>query len=135
MRVCVALTQASERLEVVVDRAGPTTRGDSLGVAAAMSLVCMALKRRPKPGVVVTGALSLTGRVLDVGGLAGKLQGCMREGSQTLLVPSSTLQHLDAASLPTEELRQYAGRALRGYSTLLEALELAILGTYVSNNS
>lgn len=103
--------------------------GDSLGVAAAVSLVCMALGRRPDPSVVMTGALGLTGEVFEVEGLAGKLQGCMARRARTLLVPRRSLDRFDAAaSLPTEELRQYAERALRGYSTLLEALELAITG-------
>ena len=51
--------------------------GDSLGVAAALGLLSLALGlKRPVggPKVAVTGAVDLLGRVHEVGGLRGKLQ-------------------------------------------------------------
>lgn len=48
--------------------------GNSLGVAAALSLLSLVLGRRADQEVVVTGAIDLMGNVMDVEGLHGKLQ-------------------------------------------------------------
>jgi predicted S18 family serine protease len=46
----------------------------SIGVAAALGLLCLVLELGLVPAVVVTGSLDLNGRVGEVFGLVGKLQ-------------------------------------------------------------
>lgn len=120
--------QATERLVVSVNDLEDKTDGRSLTVAAVISLVCMAMGVEADQGVAVTGCLDLRGNVCPVRGLEGKLAGCMARGIRRLLVPASSVEHLDVAALGTDELRRYAQQAVLAYTTLGEALHHVLLG-------
>lgn len=122
------MTQGTERLLVLLDRMEVRTGGSSLAVAAALSLLCLALNCRLDEQVAVTGSMDLRGGIGDVEGLVGKLEGCRASGVRKLLVPASTLECFDLATLESEELRQYAREVLTGYKSMGEAMHHAIVG-------
>merc|ERR1719401_1035560 len=61
--------------------------GPSAGVTMTTSLVSLALDRPVKTDMAMTGELTLTGRVLKVGGIKEKVIAARREGISTLLLP------------------------------------------------
>jgi len=61
--------------------------GPSAGVTMASALVSLALDRPLKPLTAMTGELTLTGKVLKVGGIKEKVIAARREGVETLILP------------------------------------------------
>ena len=61
--------------------------GPSAGVTMAASLYSLVSNKTPKPGIAMTGELTLTGRVLPVGGIKEKLLAAKRAGMKTVLIP------------------------------------------------
>lgn len=61
--------------------------GPSAGVTMASALVSLALDRPLKPNLAMTGELTLTGKILKVGGIKEKVIGARREGITTLILP------------------------------------------------
>ena len=62
--------------------------GPSAGVAIAASLLSTLCGTAPRPGVAMTGELTLTGRVLPIGGLKEKLLAGIRNGMEKVLLPA-----------------------------------------------
>jgi len=61
--------------------------GPSAGVAIAASLLSTLCGKPPRPGIAMTGEITLTGRVLPVGGLKEKLLAAIRGGMEKALLP------------------------------------------------
>lgn len=61
--------------------------GPSAGVTLAASLLSTLCQKPPRPGVAMTGELTLTGRVLPIGGLKEKLLAAIRNGMEKVLLP------------------------------------------------
>ncbi|MDR2953177.1 MAG: endopeptidase La, partial [Treponema sp.] len=61
--------------------------GPSAGITLAASLLSTLCKTPPRPGIVMTGELTLTGRVLPIGGLKEKLLAAIRNGMEKALLP------------------------------------------------
>lgn len=61
--------------------------GPSGGITMASSLVSLAMKKRIKPHLAMTGELTLSGKVLRVGGIKEKLIAAIREGVETVVLP------------------------------------------------
>jgi len=61
--------------------------GPSAGVAIAASLLSTLCEAAPLPGIAMTGELTLTGRVLPIGGLKEKLLAAIRAGMEKALLP------------------------------------------------
>jgi ATP-dependent Lon protease len=68
--------------------------GPSAGVTLASALLSVLCERAPLPGVAMTGELTLTGRVLAIGGLKEKLLAAVRVGMKTALVPKANEDEL-----------------------------------------
>jgi hypothetical protein len=66
--------QANEDLVLYLTGCECGVAGSSIGVAAALGLLCLVLGLKPVRGVVVTGSLKLNGRVGEAYGLVGKIQ-------------------------------------------------------------
>jgi ATP-dependent Lon protease len=62
--------------------------GPSAGITLAVSLLSTLCRIPPKPGYAMTGELTLTGRVLPIGGLKEKLLAAIRNGMEEVLLPA-----------------------------------------------
>lgn len=93
--------------------------GPSAGVTLAASLLSVLCDRAPVPGIAMTGELTLTGRVLPIGGLKEKLLAAVRFGMKTALVPAANVDELS-------ELRSDLGDSLevKAVETAREAFDL-----------
>ncbi|SMN18490.1 similar to Saccharomyces cerevisiae YBL022C PIM1 ATP-dependent Lon protease, involved in degradation of misfolded proteins in mitochondria [Maudiozyma saulgeensis] len=61
--------------------------GPSAGVTMATSFLSLALNRSIEPTVAMTGELTLTGKVLRIGGLREKAVAAKRSGAKTIIFP------------------------------------------------
>src|SRR3989339_498054 len=75
--------------------AGATPKdGPSAGITMALALYSLATQRRVKTGFAMTGELSLTGRVLPVGGVKEKVLGAKRAGITSIILPKENEKDL-----------------------------------------
>lgn len=75
--------------------AGATPKdGPSAGVTMAASLYSLVTQKRMKPGFAMTGELTLTGKVLPVGGIKEKLLAARRANIKTVLLPKQNARDL-----------------------------------------
>ncbi|KAG7795619.1 hypothetical protein KL929_003970 [Ogataea haglerorum] len=65
--------------------------GPSAGVAITSSFLSLALNKPLRPDVAMTGELTLTGRVLRIGGLKEKTLAARRSGVNTVIFPKDNL--------------------------------------------
>ena len=61
--------------------------GPSAGITLAASLLSTLCQTPPKSGTAMTGELTLTGRILPIGGLKEKLLAAIRNGMKQVLLP------------------------------------------------
>jgi ATP-dependent Lon protease len=61
--------------------------GPSAGITLASSLLSTLCKTPPRPCIAMTGELTLTGRVLGIGGLKEKMLAAIRNNMETVLLP------------------------------------------------
>ncbi len=62
--------------------------GPSAGVTMATALYSLVTNRRVRPGLAMTGELSLVGKVLPVGGIKEKVLAAKRVGIKTIVLPA-----------------------------------------------
>lgn len=72
--------------------------GPSAGITIASALLSMVTKKAPREGFAMTGEISLTGRVLAIGGLEEKVMGARRMGIHNLIVPLFNKSNVDNMS-------------------------------------
>jgi len=61
--------------------------GPSAGLTIAMALLSLLTKRPPRLDIALSGELTLTGRILPVGGIKEKLMAARRAGIKTVIFP------------------------------------------------
>lgn len=69
--------------------------GPSAGVAMTSALLSLAMNKPIRPRTAMTGELSLTGKVLPVGGIKEKTLAARRAGADTVLLPFSNKRDYD----------------------------------------
>lgn len=72
--------------------------GPSAGIAMATSLISLAINTPVLPRLAMTGEISLTGKVLPVGGIKEKILAAKRSGAITVILPKENTK--DFAELP-----------------------------------
>ncbi len=74
--------------------------GPSAGITMASALLSLCLNKAPKDGFAMTGELSLTGKVLAIGGLREKTIAARRMGIKDIICPKANED--DLSELPDE---------------------------------
>jgi ATP-dependent Lon protease len=97
--------------------------GPSAGVTMATSLVSELARRAVRGDVAMTGEITLSGRVLPVGGIKEKVLAAKRAGVREIILPRQNEKNVNEDL--TEELRQ--GLAIHLVNTIDEVLLLALL--------
>ncbi|CAN5729598.1 endopeptidase La [soil metagenome] len=97
--------------------------GPSAGVALSVALVSVLSGTPVRADVAMTGEVTLTGRVLPIGGVKEKLLGAHRAGIKTVMLPKAN--EADLEDLPREVLDQLE---IRPVETIDEALSVALRG-------
>lgn len=96
--------------------------GPSAGLAIAAALVSRLCGMPVRSDVALTGEITLSGRVLAVGGIEEKLLGAERAGIRHVVVPSDNLD--DVLNLPDEARRKLD---VHPVSYVSEALDLVLV--------
>lgn len=103
--------------------AGATPKdGPSAGVTMTTVLTSLLTGRRVKPRLAMTGEVTLTGRVLPVGGIKEKVLAAKRSGVTTVILPARNRKDLEE-DIPAE-LRE--GMHFHFVENVREVLELAL---------
>ena len=74
--------------------------GPSAGITLSTAVLSVMTGRKVRDDVAMTGEVTLTGRVLAIGGLKEKSLAAMRSGEKTLIIPEENLK--DVEDLPNE---------------------------------
>jgi len=98
--------------------------GPSAGIAMASSVVSALSKRPVKNDVAMTGEITISGRVLPIGGLKEKILGAIRAGITQIVIPKDNEADLEDLS---EEVREKI--AVFPVTTLAEALAVTLRDT------
>jgi ATP-dependent Lon protease len=101
--------------------AGATPKdGPSAGITMALALYSLATNKKVKAGLAMTGELSLTGKVLPVGGIKEKVLAAKRAGIKTIILPKENEK--DLKEVPE---RHRKGMKFHPVSTFQEVLKVA----------
>ncbi|MFH8365610.1 endopeptidase La [Streptomyces sp. NPDC018031] len=95
--------------------------GPSAGITMTTALASLLSGRQVRPEVAMTGEVSLTGRVLPIGGVKQKLLAAHRAGVTTVIIPKRNEPDLD--DVPAEVLEKLSVHAV---SDVRQVLELAL---------
>ncbi len=98
--------------------------GPSAGIAMASSVVSALSKRPVRNDVAMTGEITISGRVLPIGGLKEKILGAVRAGITQIVIPKDNEADLEDLS---EEVR--AKIEVSPVTTLAEALSVTLRDT------
>lgn len=79
------------KIHVHVPEGAVQKDGPSAGITMATSLLSLALDTPIDPAVAMTGELTLTGKVLRIGGLREKTVAARRAGCQTIIFPQDNI--------------------------------------------
>ena len=93
--------------------------GPSAGITMATALMSLVRKKKIKPNIAMTGELSLTGKVLPIGGLREKTVAAKRNKIKTIIIPKQNQRDL-------EEIPEEVKKGLTFYpvSTMEEVLKI-----------
>ncbi len=69
--------------------------GPSAGITMTTALVSALTKRPVNKDIAMTGEITLTGRILPIGGLKEKSIAALREGIKTIIIPEKNLKDLE----------------------------------------
>lgn len=101
--------------------------GPSAGITMTTALASLLSGRQVRTDVAMTGEVSLTGRVLPIGGVKQKLLAAHRAGLTTVIIPKRNEADLD--DVPAEVLE---GLEVHPVTDVRQVLELALAGAEVA---
>jgi ATP-dependent Lon protease len=81
--------------------------GPSAGVTIAASLASLLTGRPIRPGVAMTGEITLRGKVMPVGGIKEKILAAKRAGVETVLLPRRNDKDLEEVPAPVRESMRF----------------------------
>jgi ATP-dependent Lon protease len=84
-----------EQVHIHIPEGATPKDGPSAGITMVTSLVSLLMDRPIREDLGMTGELTLTGRVLPIGGLKEKLIAARRSGINTLIFPKENLRDYD----------------------------------------
>jgi ATP-dependent Lon protease len=70
-------------------------KGPSAGIAMVSSMLSLALGKPIRNDLAMTGEVSLTGKVLPVGGIKEKIMGGRRAGIKSIILPDANRRDYD----------------------------------------
>lgn len=80
--------------------------GPSAGAAIAIAVISLLTKQSVRRDVAITGEMTLTGRILPVGGIREKLLAASRAGVTKVLLPQKNFEDVEILSSDVTELLQ-----------------------------
>ncbi|KAF7863158.1 hypothetical protein EAF04_007241 [Stromatinia cepivora] len=92
--------------------------GPSAGITMASSLLSLALDRPLDPTIAMTGELTVTGKVLRIGGLREKTVAARRAGSKMIIFPDDNMS--DWLELPANIKDGIEGKPAKWYSDVFD---------------
>ncbi|KAI9779251.1 MAG: ATP-dependent Lon protease pim1 [Geoglossum umbratile] len=92
--------------------------GPSAGITMATSLLSLALDHRLEPTIAMTGELTVTGKVLRIGGLREKAVAARRAGAKKIIFPADNMS--DWLELPANIKEGLEGHAASWYSDVFD---------------
>ncbi|UKZ60159.1 uncharacterized protein TrAtP1_001443 [Trichoderma atroviride] len=92
--------------------------GPSAGITMTTSLLSLALDEPVNPTVAMTGEITLTGKVLRIGGLREKTVAARRAGCKTIIFPKDNMS--DWLELPQTIKEGIEGHAVSWYSEVFD---------------
>ncbi|MCK4426766.1 MAG: endopeptidase La, partial [Deltaproteobacteria bacterium] len=95
--------------------------GPSAGITLTTALVSALVHRPVNKDVVMTGEITLRGRILSIGGIKEKALAAMRAGIYTVVIPEKNL--MDLEEIPANIRRQLDFKPVRHMD---EVLDIAI---------
>ena len=103
--------------------------GPSGGACAALALSLMLGCSLVSGTVAVTGCIDLRGAINVVGGIEEKIRQSKEVGIGLVIVPMGNLMQLDQEGWD-DELKEYVSESVRGASSFVDVMELAVEGEY-----
>ncbi|MCE3255458.1 MAG: ATP-dependent proteinase [Rickettsiaceae bacterium] len=104
--------------------------GPSAGVAICSALVSAITGLPVNKTVAMTGEITLTGRVLEIGGLKEKLLAALRGGIKTVIIPEDNKKDLE--EMP-EDVKKFL--KIKTVSTAKEALKEVLIGYKINKHA
>jgi ATP-dependent Lon protease len=104
--------------------------GPSAGITMATSLLSLALSKSIDPTVAMTGELTLTGKVLKIGGLREKAVAAKRSGVTTLIYPDANIS--DWEELPNNVKEGLKGIPVGWYDDVFKVVFTDITKEYAA---
>jgi len=98
--------------------------GPSAGVALCVALVSVLTNKPIRKDIAMTGEITLTGKVLEIGGLKEKLLAALRGGIKTVLIPQANKKDLE--DMPKEVLNSLE---IKPISRVEEAFKECLVGS------
>ncbi|KAI9662876.1 MAG: ATP-dependent Lon protease pim1 [Bathelium mastoideum] len=92
--------------------------GPSAGITMATSLLSLAMDEPVADGVAMTGELTVTGKVLRIGGLREKTVAARRAGAKTIVFPREN--ESDWLELPENIKQDIEGKPIEWYSDIFD---------------
>ncbi|KAK3940652.1 mitochondrial Lon protease [Diplogelasinospora grovesii] len=108
------------KIHVHVPEGAVQKDGPSAGITMATSLLSLALDAPVGPTIAMTGELTLTGKVLRIGGLREKTVAARRAGCKMIIFPEDNMS--DWLELPENIKEGIEGRPASWYSEVFELI-------------